>query len=185
MQEITQEMSIYEISKKYPQTSKIFLEYNLFCVGCAASSIETLRQGILGHGMTEETLKEIIIKLNQEIKKPIEETTKPFEITENATNKLIETKTQNNIQKEYLKIKYLSEDNYDFKFTNEKTKDDIIFFKKDLKILIDKTSFQNLRNFLLDYKIYDFGEGFVFERLGWEVYKESITSNPKSISFTK
>lgn len=165
MTKITEDMTIADINKNYPQTKKIFLEYGLFCVGCVASSAETLKQGMIGHGFDETILKEITEKLNIEADKPIETFEKNFEITNRAVIKLEEIKNTNNIQEKYLRIKSESIENYDFEFTNIKTDNDIIFFKNDLKIIIDKISFKNLQNIKLDYIKTEKNEGFVFDEI--------------------
>ncbi len=41
-QKITKNMGISEILQKYPEAFKVFLKYNLPCVGCAAAHFENL-----------------------------------------------------------------------------------------------------------------------------------------------
>lgn len=164
---VTEDMSIDEITKKFPQTSKVFVEYGLFCVGCAASSVESLKQGILGHGFTEEKFEEILDKLNEVAKLPAEEVLPKFEVTVDAAKKLSEIKKSNpNISsKRYLRISFSGEGSENFEFIDDKNEDDVIFFMEDLKIIIDRKSFESLTGYVVDYKNYDFGEGFAFEKL--------------------
>jgi len=40
---ITGEMAISEVIKKYPNTLEVFLKYNLPCVGCASAHFENIK----------------------------------------------------------------------------------------------------------------------------------------------
>jgi hydroxylamine reductase len=49
-----------------PDLAEILTEdYGFHCVGCFASSMETIEQGALVHGMNEVEIKEMLDKLNQ------------------------------------------------------------------------------------------------------------------------
>ncbi|MCA9496977.1 MAG: DUF1858 domain-containing protein [Nanoarchaeota archaeon] len=169
---ITEEMSIYDITNKYPVTARVFVDYGLFCVGCVASSVETLKQGVLGHGISEEVFYEILEKLNAVVEKEDknlsdgEKEIYGFFVSEDAGLKLEEIKKRNReiCDKEYLRVSASSVDNYDMTFTDIKGEKDIIFYLENLKVIIDKKSFEILDGFELGYKKSEFGEGFVFER---------------------
>lgn len=64
--EITKDMSIAEVIEKYPQTRDVFFDLGLGCVGCVASSFETLEEGLLAHGLD---VKVVVEKLNKKIRK--------------------------------------------------------------------------------------------------------------------
>lgn len=68
MEQITREMTIDEIFKKFPQKSpKLAQEMTntgLHCVGCSASTWETLEAGMYGHGKTDEEIENLLKKLN-------------------------------------------------------------------------------------------------------------------------
>ena len=49
------------------------MDYGVHCVGCSASSFETMEQGILGHGFSEGELMDILMEINDAIKNPPEE----------------------------------------------------------------------------------------------------------------
>ncbi|HBS59051.1 MAG TPA: disulfide oxidoreductase [Firmicutes bacterium] len=53
---ITEEMSIFEVVVKYPQTIEVFRNYGMGCVGCAGADLENIRQGALVHGVDIERL---------------------------------------------------------------------------------------------------------------------------------
>lgn len=49
-----------------PDLAEILTEdYGFHCVGCFASSMETIEQGASVHGMNEAEIKEMLDKLNQ------------------------------------------------------------------------------------------------------------------------
>lgn len=62
---VSKEMNIAEVVEKYPQTREIFFDLGLGCVGCVASSFETLEEGLLAHGLDVD---EVLKKLNNSLK---------------------------------------------------------------------------------------------------------------------
>ncbi len=164
---ITYDMSIKQIVSKYPQTSKVFVKWGLFCASCAVSDIENVKQGILGHGFSEEDFQKILDELNEYAQKPVEDNLKKFDITESALNKILEIKENNpDIKyKKFFRISKKDNEEENFEFTDDKMQDDILFYKNKLAIIIDKNSFENLMGVELNYKNFDFTSGFVFENI--------------------
>ncbi len=158
-------MSISEIIEKYPQCSKIFIEYGFSCVSCSISKIETIKQGIMGHGILEEDFYKILEKLNSTAKLEIKEVLEVFNISDIAAENILKIKNNNTDLnfKKYLRISYLNKQE-NMEFTNLKNENDIIFFKNELKIIIDKNSFENLRGKELDYLKNKDYEGFTFKQ---------------------
>jgi iron-sulfur cluster assembly accessory protein len=70
---ITPDMTIDQLFATFPekaqQLAQILTKFGLNCVGCSASTWETLESGVLRHGMSEKDL----IKLLDALKKAIEE----------------------------------------------------------------------------------------------------------------
>jgi iron-sulfur cluster assembly accessory protein len=66
--QITRDMTIEEILGGFPQKSQKLAQEmtksGLHCVGCQASTWETLEAGVLGHGFTEEYLEALLGRLN-------------------------------------------------------------------------------------------------------------------------
>lgn len=62
---ITRGMSIAEVVDICPDAIDIFLEYGLHCVGCGASSWESIEDGAAGHGMDDELIDSLIADLNE------------------------------------------------------------------------------------------------------------------------
>ena len=67
---ITGDMNIQDIVSKYPQTLSIFFKYGLGCIGCHASSYESLAEGVMMHGIDLDVilkeLNELVAKLDAE-----------------------------------------------------------------------------------------------------------------------
>jgi len=66
MAEITKDMNIGEVVKKYPETIEIFMKHGLHCIGCAASHFENIELGANAHGIDVDKLIE---DLNKSLKK--------------------------------------------------------------------------------------------------------------------
>ena len=68
---ITKNILIAEILAENPEKaqllSEIMIDFGIHCVGCGAAAFETLEQGVLGHGFSEEELNRLILLLNQTI----------------------------------------------------------------------------------------------------------------------
>ena len=64
-QPITKEMTILEIIDKKPDSIEVLFEFGLGCIGCAFSQVETLEEGALGHGMSEEMIEKLVEEINK------------------------------------------------------------------------------------------------------------------------
>src|SRR3989344_8741049 len=68
---ITKGMIIQEILAEHPDKamilSEILIDFGIHCVGCGASGFETLEEGVLGHGFTEQELDILVHDLNKAI----------------------------------------------------------------------------------------------------------------------
>ncbi|MFA4853685.1 MAG: DUF1858 domain-containing protein [Bacteroidales bacterium] len=63
-------MLIADIVEQHPELAEVFMEdHGLHCFGCGASMFETLEQGMLVHGMTDEEMDKIVAEINAQIKK--------------------------------------------------------------------------------------------------------------------
>jgi iron-sulfur cluster assembly accessory protein len=86
---ITKDMTIDDIFKKFPHKSpKLAQEMTnmgLHCVGCSASTWETLEAGMLGHGKSVEEMEDLITRLNRIIAE--KEDLSTVTITERAAKK--------------------------------------------------------------------------------------------------
>jgi len=48
---ITKDMTIGEVIKKYPNTAEVFVKNHLMCFGCGMAQMETVEQGCMSHGI--------------------------------------------------------------------------------------------------------------------------------------
>lgn len=82
-------MTIDEIFEKHPQKSQKLAQemtnLGLHCVGCGASSYETLEAGVLGHGLSTSDLEALIGRLNAILNEEIDTST--ITMTEKAAKK--------------------------------------------------------------------------------------------------
>ncbi|MBI3599788.1 MAG: DUF1858 domain-containing protein [Nitrospinae bacterium] len=63
--QITKEMPINEVLRLYPQTARVFVKYNMGCLGCMGATAEPIESGALMHGLD---INEILNELNKIIK---------------------------------------------------------------------------------------------------------------------
>ena len=67
-QKIHREMTIEEIFKKFPHKGQKLAQEmtnsGLHCVGCSASTWETVEAGMYGHGMDDEEIEDLLKRLN-------------------------------------------------------------------------------------------------------------------------
>lgn len=62
---ITKKTKILEVVERKPEAIEILFEAGMGCVGCPMAQQETLEQGCLGHGMSEEKINELVERLNK------------------------------------------------------------------------------------------------------------------------
>ncbi|MBS3050881.1 MAG: iron-sulfur cluster assembly accessory protein [Candidatus Aenigmarchaeota archaeon] len=67
-QSITKDMTMGEIIEKFPFASEVMLSYGLHCVGCHVNPYESLENGALGHGMSDEEVNSMLQELNDLVK---------------------------------------------------------------------------------------------------------------------
>lgn len=72
MTTIIKEQTIGEIlslaGDKVNKVAEILISSGMGCVGCPMAQMETLEQGCLAHGLTEEEINEILKKINEVLK---------------------------------------------------------------------------------------------------------------------
>ena len=56
---------IADVVAMCPETAEVLMDFGVGCVGCHISEFETLEQGILGHGFSEEDLEQVLLDLNE------------------------------------------------------------------------------------------------------------------------
>ncbi|MBI5553263.1 MAG: DUF1858 domain-containing protein [Candidatus Diapherotrites archaeon] len=66
---ISRDMLMEEVAAQFPKAASIMAEYGLHCIGCHASSLDTVEQGALSHGMSEDEVNDMIAYINEELAK--------------------------------------------------------------------------------------------------------------------
>jgi iron-sulfur cluster assembly accessory protein len=89
-EQITKEMTIEDIFRKFPSKSQKLAQemtnMGLNCVGCCASTWETLEAGMYSHGMDESQIQSLVGKLNRILAEKEDPTT--ITLTEKAAKKI-------------------------------------------------------------------------------------------------
>jgi len=62
---ITQDMTIEEVIKRFPDTIGAFERHGLRCAGCCGSSYENIREGASSHGIDLDALLEELNRVAQ------------------------------------------------------------------------------------------------------------------------
>ncbi len=161
-QVITKDMTIGEVISKYPSVVEPLLETGVHCVGCGASYWETLEQGLKGHGMTDEQVDEVMVKLNDFVEEEPQEK-QTITITSKAAEKLKEILTKQNKSDHGLKIQVTSGGcagfSYNFLITKD-SKDDVIIEQNGMKVFVDKETMKMVEGSKIDYVDALIGAGF-------------------------
>ena len=89
---ITRDMTIEDVFKRFPSKSQKLAQEitnsGLHCVGCSASTWETIEAGMYGHGMSDEEIDGLVGRLNAILAEKEDLTT--ITITERAAKKYLE-----------------------------------------------------------------------------------------------
>ena len=86
---ITRDMTIEEVFKCFPDKSQKLAQemtnIGLHCVGCSASTLETIEAGMYGHGMGNDQINDLLKRLNDILKE--KEDLSTITITDRAAKK--------------------------------------------------------------------------------------------------
>jgi len=161
---ITKDMTIGEVVAKYPAVIEPLQEAGVHCVGCHVSYSESLEDGFKGHGMTDEQVNEVILKLNKAVEEYKGDAGKEFIITKKAADKLIETLKENNKEGSGLRVEIVpggcSGFQYGLELDDNTTDLDLVIEDKGVRIIISKDNMQFLKGAKLDYVDSLQGAGF-------------------------
>lgn len=154
---ITREMTIGEIFEEFPtHAQKIaneLMKIGLNCVGCGASTHETLEAGMYLHGMEDGAIASLLDKLNEIILKEIDGTT--ITLTKKAAAKFITICKAEGKDGAYLKfydkLGGCSGFEYVLDFSMEQLPSEEAFVQHGVTILVDKASISRLIGCEIDY----------------------------------
>ncbi len=170
---ITKDMTIGDILGKHSseenarELAEIMTLAGLHCVGCGASTFETLEQGALGHGFSEEKLNKLIIDLNAVIDsadvRPGKKSSGQFlTLTDVALKKVDEIMKAENKENYGLRVA-VSPNGYELDIQEKPQEGDVVLNQDGLEIFVDKGSTSLLKGVQIDY-INELGEnGFKFD----------------------
>ena len=160
---ITKDTNIGEIVEKYPEVIDTLTGFGVHCVGCHVSAFESLEMGFKGHGMSDDQIKDAVIKLNEIIKKEnpdkkeVEEEFDFSKATLNVTDKAAD-KIKELIQQEKMQGLRISVTpggcsgfKYGMELEDKSADNDVVVEEKGIKIFIDKESIKKLNGSNVDF----------------------------------
>lgn len=62
---ITRKTKIGELLKVNPELAEVLMGAGMGCVGCPAAQMETLEEGCQAHGISDEDIDKLLIKVNK------------------------------------------------------------------------------------------------------------------------
>jgi hydroxylamine reductase len=66
---VTKDMLIGDIAVKHPKAVPIMFKFGMHCIGCGMTAYESLEQGCLAHGMSNEEIDKMIEEINKAVGK--------------------------------------------------------------------------------------------------------------------
>lgn len=163
---IHKQMTIDEIFETYPQKSQklasILSHYGLSCVGCSASTYETLEAGVLGHGLDLKTLETLLQDLNAVLEEKIDLST--ITLTPKAAEQFKNVAKSEG--KEGWGLRFTEKPagcngfEYALDFSEKPKKNDQVFQSEGIEIHIEKSSVDRLIGSVIDYTDGLQGSGF-------------------------
>jgi len=162
---ISKDMLISEILLKHQdhatELAETMIDFGIHCVGCGAASFETLEQGVLGHGFSEEDLNKLIKDLNQTVENKGKIETKEITdfkltLTDSAIKKVKESlKSMNKGSSAELRVSILaggcSGFMYNLDFVDSPVKEDLHFKQDDVGIAVERNSLEFLNGTKIDF----------------------------------
>ena len=154
---ITKEMTVGEVIEKYPEAASTMTDFGLHCVGCHANPFESIEEGTLGHGMSEEEMNKMITELNKQVEtlETTQETRPIVTITEKAASQVKSMLQQSQKSDHALRFRAVAGGcagyQYEITFTKEKLAEDVILSQHGLPIYVDKESASIVKGAEVDY----------------------------------
>lgn len=154
---ITKEMTIADILGKWPEKSQKLAQEmtnaGLHCVGCGAATWETLEAGMLGHGMEESDIEEVVASLNEILKQKTDPTT--ISLTKRAADKFKTLCKEEGLEKCALRFGDqpggCSGFEYVLDFSDQATDEDEVYVSHDVEIHVEKEAVSRLIGSEIDY----------------------------------
>ena len=166
-QKVHRQMTIDDIFTTFPhrsqQLSQEMTNFGLHCVGCHASTWETLEAGMMGHGMNDEQIEDLITRLNKIIEEKLDATT--VSITPKAAEKYLAILEEEGKLGWGLRLgeKLGGCNGFEYQLDYAEAadpEDDKIFISQGMEIYINKNSLDRLLGLEIDYVDGLYGAGF-------------------------
>jgi iron-sulfur cluster assembly accessory protein len=165
-EKIVREMTIEEVFKRFPNKSQKLAQEmtnaGLHCVGCSASTWETIETGMYGHGFSDEEIDRLLDKLNQILAE--KEDLSTITLTARAAKKLKEILAEE--EKTDWGLRYgekaagCSGFEYFLDYSEKPKHGDMIFESQGIQIHIQQKSLERLLGSVIDYVDGLHGAGF-------------------------
>ena len=169
--QISKDMTIDDVFQKFPskaqKLAQIMTNAGLHCVGCQASTFETIEQGMLGHGMDKKEVTVLVEELNKTLEEK-EETKEDIRFTDFAAEKCKGFRKETSHGFRVGLNKGSCGWTYDFKFKESKTDNELEFNDKGIKVFIEKEHVNKFKGMVIDYV-----EGL--QNAGFKVLNPNVT----------
>lgn len=154
---IHRQMTIEQILSLFPyKAQKLAQEITragLHCVGCHAATWETLEAGMLGHGMGDDQINELVSRLNALLEEEADMTT--ITITSRAAKKYLEILAEDGKQGWGIRFEErmagCSGFEYVLDFSEKAEQNDEIFLSNGIEIHVEKAMVPRLLGSEIDY----------------------------------
>ena len=90
---ITEKTLISALIDEHPEVAEILMSYGLHCVGCHFSEFDTLEDGAMMHGLSDEDVEMMVRDINEAVNEKVNA------VASEAVNKKIKSKPLNNSRK--------------------------------------------------------------------------------------
>lgn len=168
----TGQETVADIMITLPEASEILASHGLGCTSCSLSQIENLKDGVLSHGFTEQDLERILADLNEAAEdegiSQINTQDLPPRISKEALSAISRLQQEMEMKNKPLRIEVEiieSEKNYFIDFCEKPERNDIIVGTPTCGVILDPPSYRLLKNMIIDYRVENKEEGFVFEKI--------------------
>jgi hybrid cluster-associated redox disulfide protein len=64
---VKKDANLADVVFKYPDVAEVLMDYGLHCVGCIASSFDTIEAGAKVHGLSDSEIDEMLERINEVI----------------------------------------------------------------------------------------------------------------------
>lgn len=165
---INRHMTIDQILGMFPykaqRLSQEITNAGLHCIGCHASTWETLEAGMTGHGMNEAAIERLVKRLNALLEEPDETSSDTIAMTKKAATKYLEILEEEGKQGWGLrfadKMAGCNGFEYILDYSEKADADDLTFESHGIQIHVNKACAKRLLGSLIDFVDGLQGSGF-------------------------